>query len=601
MNLLQYYWHRTANIAIDVSEGISRFCHWSVNTALSNETVNFHAMQFIEGVKTISTFPLTASKMIFHKPSRKLAAHILEYNLLYYVLPVVSYHGFLRYQIENILESTCGDYIFYVDLFASAVFTRALINAYAVNIFNNINAGSTTLPQAPTGIELSCSCKESQHLKAQIMSPIYYLTKMAVFTPLECIPYVGPVIRYTLKPLAWGEALNEGNISGLCHDHRIEYCATRNAGHYGMGMAVVASTAVANAIVTYYTGVSGFFMQDAIFNTLYPFMIFHSHNLQFETNLISDETPKDISKPIRWIVNQGQELGKSYIASLKPNDNNLLGKISDITQKLRLRNIALYPSFGKTPKELVKFPPLNMLLRKNHQAISNKLDTIQFVTEHPDLVANFLFFYQWLPLLPPKNHTRVIVSIMTNNIETTMALVENAKRLIKHAISDDLNADRPARVKCYTHKPAEQRVIEDYLEPPQKKAEEILNDFHDITHTPPSAEMLKIMGDFHEVSPSSSGVIVDSFIELLPDSDEKPHNLKSMSKTDQVAENNGEKEVEEIEEPKDVDDFNGFLVMQKTPSAIIPGFNRNQLHHRHAATPAPHTELQSRYYWPFNW
>lgn len=484
MNLLQYYWHRTANIAIDVSEGISRFCHWSFNTALSNETVNFHAMQFIEGVKTISTFPLTASKMIFHKPSRKLAAHILEYNLLYYVLPVVSYHGFLRYQIESILESTCGDYIFYVDLLASAVFTRALINAYAVNIFNNINAGSTTLPQAPTGIELSCSCKESLHLKAQIMSPIYYLTKMAIFTPLEYIPYVGSIISYTLKPLAWGEALNEGNISGLCHDHQAEYCATHNAGHYGMGMVVVASTGIANAIVTHYTGVSGFFIQDAIFNTLYPFMIFHSHNLQFETNLISDDNPKDISKPIRWIVNQGQELGKSYIASLKLHDSNLLGKISNFTRKLRLRNIALYPSFGQTPKELMTFPPLNMLLQNNHQAIRNKLDTVQFVTEHPDLVGNFLFFYQWLPLLPPKNHARVIVSIMTNNIETTKAIVENAKCLVEHAISYQPDADRPARVKHYTHKPTEQSFIENYLAPahiPTPKVEEIVNDFYNVT------------------------------------------------------------------------------------------------------------------------
>jgi len=483
MNLLQYYWHRTVNMAIDAKEGVSKLCHWSVNTALSNDTVNFHAMQFIEGIKTVSTFPLTASKMLFHQPSRQLAAHILEYNLLYYVLPVISYHVFLRYQIEALLESTCGDYIFYVDLLANAVFTRALINAYAANIFNNINSGSTILPQAPTGIALSCPCKESLHLKAQIMSPVYYLTKMAIFTPLEYVPYVGPVIRYTLKPLAYGEALNEGNISGLCHDHRIEYNATHNAGHYGMGVAVVASTTAANAIVTYYTGVSGFFIQDAVFNMLYPFMIFHSHNLQFETHLISDNAPKDISKPIRWIVHQGQELGKSYIASLKPNDNSLLARVSLVAQKLRLRNLTLYPSFGKNPKELATFPPLKMLIKNNHETINNKLDTIQFVTQHPDLVENFLFFYQWLPLLPPKNHARVIVSIMTNNLETTKTLVENAKKLIKHAMLHNPDITESARIKHYTRTPPAQRLIENYQEPahtPPKTTEEIIDEFYDI-------------------------------------------------------------------------------------------------------------------------
>lgn len=361
MNMLEYYWHRAACLATDIKTGISQFCHWTANKALANETVNFQATQFIEGIKTVATFPFTSAKMMFSKPSRTLATHVLEYNVLYYLLPVIGYHGFLREHIKILLDNTCGDYIFYVDVLANVVFTRSLINAYTVNIFNNINASSIALPYSPSSVTLSCSCKESQHIKAAIMSPVYYLTKMAVFAPLEYLPYVGPMVSYTLKPLAWGEALNEVNLSSLCHDHRVRYFATHNAAHYGMGIAVLASTQAASTILTYYTGASGFFVQDAIFNALYPFMIFHVHNQCFENTFLEDN-PKDIFKPLRYQVAQGLNLGKTFIATLPKTKNNLLEKLLWLIRQSRLRPIVFYPSLGQTPKELVTFPPFQWFI-----------------------------------------------------------------------------------------------------------------------------------------------------------------------------------------------------------------------------------------------
>lgn len=503
MNVFQYYWHRTACFVTDVKVGISQLCHWTASKVLSNETVNFQASQFIEGLKTVTTFPFTTAKMIFDPPSRRLAAHVLEYNFLYYILPVLGYHGFLREHMKTLLSNTCGDYIFYVDILANAVFTRSLINAYAINIFNNMNASSIELPYSPASVTLNCSCKESQHIKAAIMSPIYYLTKMAIFAPLEYVPYVGTTIRYTLKPLAWGEALNEVNLSSLCHDHRAAYFATHNAAHYGMGIAVLASTQFASSIVTYYTGVSGFFIQDAIFNALYPFMIFHVHNQCFE-NIFLEDTPKDIFKLLRHKVEQGLTIGKAFITTLPKSDNNLVESLLVLTQKLKLRQTLLYPSLGKTPKQLVTFPPLHMLLRNNRQAILEKLETVEMVTTYPDLVKNFLFLYQWFPLLPPKEHARIIVGIMADNMEITTRLLAHAKCLIAHVESHDVQPDEAVRVRRYIREEPRNMMIESYMAP-------------GCTHAvSQDSEDDELIATFHPVSVSSSD---DDNWELIPSPD----------------------------------------------------------------------------------
>jgi hypothetical protein len=465
MNVFEYYWHRTSCLASDVKTGVSEFCHWTTDKALSNETIIFQATQFIEGFKTVATFPFTSAKMIFDKPSRTLAAHVLQYNVLYYMVPVVAYNGFLREHVKTLLANTCGDYIFYMDLLANAVFTRALINAYAVNIFNNMNASSIALPNTPSSITLSCSCKESRHMKGALMSPVYYLSKVAVLTPLEHMPYIGPVIRYTLKPLAWGEALNEVNLSSLCHDHRAEYFATHNPAHYGMGMAVLASTQIASTAMTYYTGASGFFIQDAIFNALYPFVIFHVHNQQFGNVFIAD-TPKDIFRPLRHQVEQSLLFDKDYMATLKQTDNSLLEQLLLITRKLKLRDALIYRSLGQTPEQLVTFPPLRMLLNNNQFAIQEKLDAIKMVTDHPNVIGNFLFLYQWLPLLPAKEHTRIMVDIMTDNMDITTTLLAHAQRLVRHAESYNENAELPAQVRFYSREGPNSMKIEEYIAEP---------------------------------------------------------------------------------------------------------------------------------------
>lgn len=419
---------------------------------LVNETTQFHATQFIEGFKMVVNFPFSMLKTPLYEQPRTLMAHVGQYNGLYYLLPVVSYQAFIRQFIVKALGEPYSNYMIGVDLLVDALFFRALTNAYVSNIFNNINAASISM----TSVDIDankpkCLCRESLHVRGAVMSPVYYLGKVATSLVLGRLPKVGFIFDYTLKPLAWGESLAEVNLSGLCNDHRISYFSTHNTSNYGIGMAVLATVKTTTGVIYYFTGIHGFFLEDAIFNFLFPFMINHMRNTEASREL-QEETSIDLFYPVRETINHSLARIAGVIIPrlmLAEKDNQVAQYLKSVVTSKPLeacQAVLFYRHIRTNPEEIIKFSPLNFLLKMNFVAIEQKLNTIELVITYPQTVKGALSIYGLLPFVPPKEHTAFVVDLLTKDVEQTKELVKYFRNLLHRAMRYKPNRKPASRV-----------------------------------------------------------------------------------------------------------------------------------------------------------
>lgn len=426
---------------------------------MSSEATQFHVTQFVEGFKTVINFPFTMLKMPFSTHPRRLAGHIVRYNFLYYALPVLGYYGYARQLLENTLAGTGGNHILAADLLMNAVFLRAAANAYLTNVFNNINASSIHLEDTAASTlhhpeTEHCSCKESLHLRGKLMSPLYYIGKILTPEVLGSTPMVGFLVKLILKPLAYGECLAEVKLDQLCNNHRNDFFSKHTTATLGMGVAAVLSTQFASVLAYYLTGVSSPWLKDALFNLLFPFILFHVHNTAlsqeikagkdfdvfFATREMINATIKRLSEIIIPLLNTPQQ------------ENTLLEKLKTMLYSNPgiLERIVLNNKLFHHPESLVEFGPLNLLLEVNQQDIIDSLNKVDMVTDNPNLVKGALSIYASLPFVPPKEVTRFIVDLLTKDPGITKKVTAEVRRLLQHAQQFDPAKDFDERRKVFS-------------------------------------------------------------------------------------------------------------------------------------------------------
>lgn len=421
-------------------------CQHKATDLLFNETTRDATSRFAAGFRTVINFPFTVVKMPFRANSRELMGHVIQYNALYYLTPVIIYHAYLRDVLISMLDDSSGNASLIVDMVANAVFLRALTNAYAANVFNNVNATSSQVNPLAQQDLIQCDCPDSRHIRRALISPAYYLGKVLTPTILGQIPKFGFIFNVTLKPLAWGECLAESQMPDLCHDHAIEFLAQHNLTNYGLGIGVLASTKIASKIVSHFTGVSGFFVEDAVFNLLFPLITYHVYvTRHHKQRLIIDKIrergvdntdPIDIFYPVRDMIDNGiKRFSGQLIERLMTADQkgNLLPYLQSLTQSkttLFLERLFFYQHLRTDPKRLIKYPPLNLLIRLNKDATKSKLQLLQSVAHHPDLVLSLLDVYHTLPMLPPKAHLRQIVALIKQYPQETIEYTTYLQQLI---------------------------------------------------------------------------------------------------------------------------------------------------------------------------
>lgn len=397
------------------------------------EPMRFSVFQFIEGFKAVATFPFTALKMPFYSNTQSLIGHTLKYNVLQYTLPLVIYYGVIRRLIED-ESGEIAPYLVVVDLCANAIFVRAMVNAYAMNVFNNVNATTMRFPGSDEIKNLpSCECPDSKKLRATFMSPVYYAGKMIVPSLLSKIPIYGPIFEYTLKPLAIGENLAEVNLSELCTEDRVAYFSTHNMSSYGMGIGAMIALKTTTGIIYYFTGINGFFLEDGILCTLMPFMLFHMNTSRFPDE-IRRGAAFETFYPIRKMVNAGvARASQSIIPRMQIADENgnVLEYLNRVWKSRPIRftrDWVLDPKLHRDFQTLAELGPINLLVKENYRVIQEKLRLIDLVLQYPGTVENGLWLYNFLPFVPPKDHVAFIVSVLTKNTALTAKYLAFARR-----------------------------------------------------------------------------------------------------------------------------------------------------------------------------
>lgn len=284
----------------------------------------------------------------------------------------------------------------------------------------------------------SCECPESKKLRGSLMSPAYYAGKIILPSLLSKIPFYGSIFEYTLKPLAIGENLAEVNLGEMCTEDRVIYFSTHNMSSYGMGVGAMIALKTTTGIIYYFTGVNGFFLEDAILCTLMPFMLFHMNTSRFPDEIRS-EAVFETFYPIRKMVDAGvARAAHSIIPRMKVADENgrVLEYLTRIWKSRPVRFTRHWVLDRKLHRDFQTFGelgPINLLIKENYELIQEKLKLIDLVLQYPGTVENGLWLYNLLPFLPPKDHVAIIVSILTKNTAVTRKYLALLREWLDHA------------------------------------------------------------------------------------------------------------------------------------------------------------------------
>lgn len=476
-----------------IKDGVNKLLS-PITQILTSDTTAYASGQFLEGFKAIITFPITMLKMPFNKDSRKLAVDTLKYNFLYYMFPIVAYYGYARAPIQSALEATVGDYIYVADVAMSVALFRSATNAYFYNVFTNINASMIEINPNTNAPDTECTdlqCEGSKHIRGSLMSPFYYIGKTLSSTVLSRVPVVGWFFTLWMKPLALGEGLVEYKITDKCNDHRQLYFAQNNMSSFGMGIAALVSIQGVVLLTTYYTGVSGLWLEDAVFNLMFPFMIFHLHN-QPMPHQIKPGMHIDFFYPVRASINKSFEYAGNQIIPRIMNaeqDGNVLEYLNKVWSSLPFkftRNVILYPSVNNGLNSMVESGPINHLLLMKKKDLREYVSYVKFAVDNSTAINIFLNACKWVPYVAPKDHIAFIMKVLTSDKQQTRNLLSGLSRLIDHA-------ENPQTVITKIHgKPLKVQQLDQSYWGPEGKKNAILTNFEMINDA-------KLEDDWHEV------------------------------------------------------------------------------------------------------
>lgn len=451
-------------------------------TILSSDPVTryiqFHGEQFTEGLQGVGTFPFRLLKMPFRQQTATFGYHVLKYNVVYYLAPTIGYYCFLRQALKDAFEEDNAIPIELLDVIISMAFARAALNNYITSVFINANASSLKIAEKEHEKRHACDCPEGKRIEASLLSPLDNLLKKAGPIAAYHIPYIGPLIYYTLEPLAIGEELATLiHLSEACREHRKTYLAQHNSYHLGLGAAILFYVNACSYTLYYITGGYHPFISDALFQSIYPLIIFHYNNTAISPDVKPSDTPFNCFKYI-WEASEDLVKTAPDYFPAKTKGGSLLNQLRNVwfSSAMRLiKKMMLYPQFRHAPKELVLFEPLQLLIKNNNKLIQDKLDTIRMVRDNPQLIQYALAFYSLLPLVPPKEHTRFVVKILAGNLEYTEYYLRFAKQLIEFANNPSPGIIEPTFDTSLSSKPKqleESFDLEDIPIPQHKEQEE---------------------------------------------------------------------------------------------------------------------------------
>lgn len=394
--------------------------------------LQYSSSQLLEGVKTITTLPFTVLQMPFHSASRKLGWHITKYNVAYYLLPILAYYSQFRAPLETVI----GEGVVAADLAVNLLFMRSCVNAYLLNTFNSINASSIKMNEINEVLP-ECNCRESLHVKATLMSPAYYLSKIHSLSLFSYLPGIGPLFS-ALKPLAYGESLAESKLGGLCHDHRNEYLAQHTIYSLGLGLGAMACTKLTAYSLSAYTGVTSFWLEDAVFNFLFPLMVFHMSNQAYSPH-ISSGPNLDVFYYARDFVKRLSEKSAQEIVPrlMQANEDgpilDYLKSVWDSNPLHAMRTLLLYPKFQKDLKTFVEMDPVRLLIDENGPLLAEKIALIHQLLDNAPYVRTGIDLYEWLPFVPAMEHKKFIIRLLTQEPEKTRRVIQTVSDLLVHA------------------------------------------------------------------------------------------------------------------------------------------------------------------------
>lgn len=338
-------------IAVTESNFIINFQHYFrflTSLPAIRNAAHSAAVQFWEG-GTRPLDPHNVTRLMNSPRSRGVLYQSFNANIIHYLIQAICLE-WLRativdgYSDENdsYLESSFHStvsiivYTSMILMLVHRLFENAIINS-SMNKFvieENPSAAQYHIPTQQTGIVTSTT--------AGLFTNVNTLSRMITINLLmKKIPYITPVI----KAYVYGESVVEVpfNVVGASTEQRAAELAKHKMYSLGMGASLFLTIEGLSFLVSHYVGVEGFFINDALFNFIYPYFV--GSILLRDRPMPGTEPGIDLLHYHRKITRRmARDLSAWAITHIKNPPQMLHGAINRADMGNRVREVMARPS-----------------------------------------------------------------------------------------------------------------------------------------------------------------------------------------------------------------------------------------------------------------
>lgn len=370
---------------------------------------------------------------LFTRPdTRRVLLHALYNNLMAYMGTVMLY----EYGVKSAMHQMPGMGDSWaewgLDRVAHLFFLRLAMDTFVSNAlaYSSLNTALST--ELPSGAHFK-PCKHvvkdpTALTAANLMSTPYFYGNLAVSSAVRVVPVVGRFIEWPLKTLIYGQSLVEYKLASAqqCAQDRYEILARNNAYSFGFGLSFVASVAVWNAAISYFTGVNSPHIKDALFNFIYMYHMLAAYLI--DKPLPGKKYSIDVFSYPRQATDRIIKDGVEQLAPL------LSGPQGNIYEKLK-RALATRPvclaKHVLLPNSLQSFPDFmqrqdaKIFLELHEDGVRKGVSAVLEVRK-----SNIVRVYKYLgPVIPKK-----LVSDETRNLLDNVVLNSELKKWLEQVI-----------------------------------------------------------------------------------------------------------------------------------------------------------------------